>query len=110
MHAGMRATNAATWAVLAATFLAASCGSSNPAGPSAGTSTGALLAALRQQGATVASGNTLSPLPCLSASGQTILVNTRVVNVFEYPSAAAAERDAAKISPDGSAVSNGRCA
>src|SRR5438876_1191062 len=85
MHAIMRATDArqATWAVLALTFLAASCGHSNPAGPSASTTTDALLAALRQPGASVASGNTLSPLPCLSASGQTIFVNTGIINVFE---------------------------
>jgi hypothetical protein len=31
-------------------------------------------------------------------------VNTGHVSVFEYPSAAAAESDAAKVSPDGSAV------
>lgn len=37
-------------------------------------------------------------------SAQVVQVNTGAVNVFEYRDAAAAGRDAARVSPDGSSV------
>lgn len=55
-------------------------------------------------------GDVLPPFPCLSANGQVIFVNTGVVNVFEYPTVADAESDAAKVSTDGSGVVGDRCA
>ena len=49
-------------------------------------------------------------LPCLSVSGQVVYVNSGSINAFEYPTAAAAESDATKISPDGSGVTTTGCA
>ena len=98
-------------AIVALTLLGGSCEHGNPAGPSPLTSTDPLVVALQQQGATVVRGDVLQrPLPCLSANGQVIFVNTGAVNVFEYPTVAAAESDAAKVSPDGSGVVGDGCA
>lgn len=97
--------------IVAVTLLGGSCGHGNPTGPSPLTSTDSLVAALQQQSATVVRGDLLPrPLPCLSASGQVLFVNTGVVNVFEYPTVAAAESGAAKISPDGTGVVGNGCA
>lgn len=60
-----------------------------------------LMAALRAAGATVASGATVSQ-PFLSGTGRFMTVNGGDVQVFKYPSAAAAAADAARINPDGS--------
>lgn len=96
--------------IVAVALLTASCERASPLSPSKlPPSTDALIAALRQQGATVVPGDVLPPLPCLSANGQVMFVNTGVVNVFEYPTVADAESDAAKVSPDGSGVVGDRC-
>ncbi|HYN09735.1 MAG TPA: hypothetical protein VES67_20300 [Vicinamibacterales bacterium] len=81
---------------------------SNPAGPSAGSSKEAFFAALRQQGASVTPGQMLSreSTPYFEVPAQIVQVNTGTINVFEYGDAAAAGRDAAKVSPDGSSVGN----
>ena len=98
-------------AILAIALLASSCEHTNPVGPSPLTSTDALVTALLQQGATARRGDILpNALPCFSVSGRVVFMNTGSVNAFEYPSAVAAESDAAKISPDGSGVSGGGCA
>jgi hypothetical protein len=97
--------------VIVVALLGASCAQSNPVGPNPFISTETLIAALQQQGATVMRGEVLPlALPCLAAKGQVVFVNTGSVTVFEYPSAAAAESDAAKVSPDGSGVIGDRCA
>jgi len=82
------------------------CDESNPVGPTGLTSTEALIAALRGQSATVVRGEVLpqSSNPFFSTNAQLIVVNGGTVSVFEYPSIAAAETDAAKVSPDGSFV------
>ena len=87
--------------------VACSCGA-NPGGPSAGSSKEAFFAALRQQGASVTPGQILPQAsnPYFDVSAQVVQVNTGTVNVFEYGDAAAAQRDAAKVSLDGSRVGN----
>lgn len=99
-------------AILAVAVLASSCEHRTPMGPSPLTSTDALVAALQEQGgATVRRGDVLpKALPCLSVSGQVVFVNTGSINAFEYPTVAAAESDAAKVSPDGSGVIGNGCA
>jgi hypothetical protein len=70
-----------------------------------------LIAALRQQGATATAGEVLPfALPCLSTKGRVVFVNTGTINVYEYPTAAAAEADAVRVSPDGSGVAGDQCA
>jgi len=97
--------------ILVVALLTASCERATPVGPSKlPPSTDALIVALQQQGTTVVRGDVVPPLPCLFANGQVIFVNTGVVNVFEYPTVADAESDAAKVSPDGSGVIGDRCA
>lgn len=99
------------FAILVVAVLASSCDRTNPVGPSPLTSTDALVTALQQRGATVKRGDVLpKALPCLSVSGQVVFVNSGVINAFEYPTVAAAESDAAKISPDGSGVTTNGCA
>lgn len=98
-------------AIVAAALLTASCERSNLTSPTPLTSTDALVAALRQQGATANAGNWLSKaLPCLSVDGRVVFVNTGTINVFEYATVAAVESDAAKVSPDGSGLIGDRCA
>jgi hypothetical protein len=98
-------------AALSFAVLASSCEHANPVGPSTLNSTETLVTALRAQGATATSGEMLpNALPCLSVSGQVVLVNSGSINAFEYPSVAAANNDAAHISPDASGVSGGGCA
>jgi len=98
-------------AVVGLAIAAASCDRANPAGPSTLTSTSALVSALRDQGAVASLGETIpNALPCVSVSARVVRVNSGSANVFEYASAAAADRDAAKISTDGSSVSGDGCA
>lgn len=59
-----------------------------------------LQTALGQAGLTVAPAGAVQQ-PFLSSSGQTLTANGQSIQAFEYPDAAAAERDAAKIHPDG---------
>ncbi len=95
-----------TLLVLTVVLLGASCEKANPVGPGQFASTDALLAALQRQGATVVRGEVLprESSPFFSTNAQVVLVNTGFINVFEYPTVAAAESDAAKVSPDGSFV------
>ena len=87
-------------------MLLGSCGQKNPIGPGGLASADSLIAALRQQGAVVRPGETLprGSNPFFSTNAQLVIVNDRTISVFEYESAAAADADAAKVSPDGSAV------
>ena len=62
-----------------------------------------LVDALRAAGATVEPAGEVSQ-PFLSAAGQVIGVDGHDVQVFEYADEAAADDDAALISPDGSSV------
>jgi len=96
--------------LLVVSFFALSC-EKNPVGPGELTSTDDFLVALRQQGASVTRGDVLPlGIPCFSTNGRVVSVNTGSVNVFEYPTAAAAETDASKVSPDGSYVRGDSCA
>lgn len=93
-------------AVLVFSLCAIACDTANPAGPSELSSTVALITALRQNGATVVRGDVLprESNPFFSTNAHVLFVNTGHVNVFEYATLAAAESDAAKVSPDGSSV------
>jgi hypothetical protein len=94
--------------VVSLAILLSSCGHTNPIGPGGVSSTDSLIAALRQQGADARRGETLprGSNPFFSTNAQLVIVNDRTISVFEYASAAAAGADAAKVSPDGSAVGN----
>jgi len=85
--------------------VACSC-ATNPAGPRIRSATEDFFAALRQQGASVTPGQTFprESNPFFEVSAQAVQVNTGTVSVFEYGDAAAARRDAAKVSPDGSTI------
>lgn len=97
--------------IVATAGVAGSCERSNPVGPSPVTPTDALIAALREQGATVTLGDVLPmAMPCFSVSGRLVLVNAGGTNVFEYASAAAADNDAAKVTSDGAGVIERGCA
>ena len=89
-------------------LLISSCGHANPIGPGGVASIDSLIAALRQQGADAQRGETLprSSNPFFSTNAQLVMVNDRTISAFEYISAAAADADAAKVSPDGSTVGN----
>lgn len=58
---------------------------------------------LRAAGATVEPAGEISQ-PFFSITGRVIIVNGGKVQVFEYPSAAAANAEAARVSPDGRSV------
>ncbi len=92
--------------ILTLALLLASCDKATPVGPSELASTDALLTALQKQGAAVVRGAMLprTSNPFFSTTARDVTVNREHINVFEYPSAAAAESDAAKVSPDGSSV------
>jgi len=96
------------WALVILPFglLAGACEKTNPVGPTEFAATNVLLAALRQQGAAVERGDVLPQRsnPFFTANAQIIYVNSGLLNVFEYPTVAAADVDAAKVSPDGSSV------
>ena len=100
----MRSTAYALLAGILA-FLMASC-EPNPVGPSELASSDALIVALQQQGATVSRGEALprGSTPYFSTNAQVVFVNAAALNVFEYSTVAAAENDAAKVSPDGSSI------
>ena len=63
----------------------------------------ALIRELRDKGATA---NIVGPFtqPFFSAPGRILRVNGEDVQVFEYENAAAAQEEAARVSPDGSSV------
>jgi hypothetical protein len=63
----------------------------------------ALIRELRNEGAAVNIVGSISQ-PFFSASGQVLRVNGEDVQVFEYENAAAAQGEAARVSPDGSSV------
>ena len=58
---------------------------------------------LREAGATVDTGGVIQQ-PCFSVDGKAITVNGSYVQVFEYEDAAAADTQAALISPDGFSI------
>lgn len=91
---------------MVAAVSAIGCDEATPVGPTGVTSTEGLITALRAQNATVVRGDVLpqSSNPFFSTNAQVLIVNGGTVSVFEYASVAAAEGDAAKISPDGSVV------
>jgi hypothetical protein len=62
-----------------------------------------LLAAFEAAGATVESTGSIEQ-PFFLASGQSFAVNGGMIQVFPYPSAEAAEVEAARVAPDGSSV------
>ena len=62
-----------------------------------------LVAALRDAGATVESGDPIEQ-PFFAVKGQIIKVNSMDVQTFEYETAEAMESDVAKVAPDGSSV------
>jgi hypothetical protein len=103
-------------------FLLAACGSTNEAtstpGPASTTITEptskstpatshggpvvdqvSFIDALRKAGFTVTPGSTMTQ-PFLSVGGQTLVVNTESVQIYEYADEAAATKDASKIQPD----------
>jgi hypothetical protein len=90
---------------LTAAFLVLSC-EANPLDPGAESAIDRLIAALRQQGPMVVLGETLPQRsnPFFSVSAQRLLVNGESVSVFEYPTAAAANGEAALVSGDGSPI------
>ena len=63
----------------------------------------ALIRELRNKGATVDMVGSFTQ-PFFSAPGQILRVNGEDVQVFEYENAAAAQGEAARVSPDGSSV------
>lgn len=92
--------------VLLLWFSTGSCERKAPVEPTVVTSADALIDSLRRQDATVARGDRLpkESNPFFSTNAQVLVVNGENVNVFEYGTVAAAEADAAKVSPDGSSV------
>ena len=82
------------------------CGAANPVGPTESSSIDTLVAGLRTHGATVIMGEVLPQQsnPFFSTNAKLLVVNGGSVSVFEYPSNAAAESDAARVSRDGSVV------
>jgi hypothetical protein len=91
--------------VVALSVLAISC-AANPADPTDGASTDALVSALRAQGLSVTIGETLpqQSTPYFSTPARVVFANTATLQIFEYDTAAAADRDAAKISRGGSPI------
>ena len=91
--------------IVFATLTVSSC-SANPVEPDELASTDALVQALKQQDAAVTWAGELPPLAYsfFSVRAQRILVNNADVQVFEYASAARADRDAAQISPTGTPI------
>ncbi|HUU64292.1 MAG TPA: hypothetical protein VMX96_10320 [Dehalococcoidia bacterium] len=61
---------------------------------------------LREAGATVVDTGGVIQQPCISVDGKAITVNGSYVQVFEYEDAAAADTEAALISPTGSPINN----
>ena len=60
---------------------------------------------LREVGATIDTGGVIQQ-PCFSVDTRAITVNGSDVQVFEYDDSAAADTEAAFISPDGSSINN----
>lgn len=94
-------------AVVSLTVLAISC-AANPAGPTDGRSTDELISTLRAQGLTVTVGDMLpqQSTPYFSTRARVVFVNSATLQVFEYETSEAANRDAAKVSPGGSPIGN----
>jgi hypothetical protein len=98
---------------LSAAVLAASIAcSGSPAGPGdvpgvqPSERVGALIAALAQQGVTAVPKEQMPrESHCLSVGALRLAANEENLYVFEYESVAAADRDAAAISPDGDTIS-----
>lgn len=84
----------------------AACDSAGPSSPSSLSTVEQLIAALQQQGATVIRGETLprQSNPFFATNGQILVVNGGNISVFEYPSEAAAARDASMVSPSNCSI------
>jgi hypothetical protein len=82
------------------------CACQGPAAPTELNSTDTLIRLLARDGAAVTRAETLptSAYPFFSRSAQRIVVNGADVRVFEYPTAARAESDAARVSPNGTPI------
>ena len=98
-------TRLASIGVVLLTVLAISC-AANPAGPTDGRATDELTSALRAQGVSVTVGDMLpqESTPYFSTRARVVTVNSATLQVFEYETTAAADRDAAKVSPGGSPI------
>jgi hypothetical protein len=94
-------------AVVAISVLAISC-AANPAGPTGVASTDALISALREQGLSVTVGDVLpqQSTPYFSTRARVVTANSATLQVFECETTAAADHDAAKVSPGGSPIGN----
>jgi hypothetical protein len=82
-----------------------STGQSPPISSGAVKNYGSLVDALRAKGLKVEPAEKISQ-PFFAIEARTISVNAQTVQVFEYDSDASMNRDAAKVSPDGSSVDN----
>ena len=100
-------TRATSIGIVTLAALAISC-AANPVGPSAGESTNGLIEALRVQGLTMTIGDMLpqQSAPYFSTRARVVVANSATLQIFEYDTAADADRDAAKVSPDGSPIGN----
>ena len=100
----MRRTHAVLVIALGLVALLAACGAEDA--PRSGDGAGgvdALAQRLREAGADVEIGNTVTQ-PFFAVPGQVLTVNGTGVQVYAYPSAGMAEADAAKVSPDGATI------
>jgi hypothetical protein len=90
--------------VLFAALLICSC--QDPVAPTELNSTDSLIRLLARDGAKVTRAETMptSAYPFFSTSAQRIVVNGADVQVFEYPNAARADSDAARVSPNGTPI------
>ena len=85
--------------------ITAACGS-GPTGPTSFGSAEALVTALRAQGVTATTGQTL-PMqshPYFSTNARIVTMNSAILNVLEYDSSGDADREAATVSPTGSSI------
>jgi hypothetical protein len=89
-------------------LLAACGGETAPATPTPGSGSSglaqdkaSLIASLEKSGLTVTEEGSVEQ-PFLSVTGTSLKVDSEYIQVFEYPDEAAAQKDAAKIAPDGS--------
>ena len=95
-------------AMFFATALLSACDGSNPNGPSASTAIDRFVAELQQQGATATRGEMLprASTPYFSTNANVLVVNGSAINVFEYPTEAAAAREAGTVSATDCSIGN----
>lgn len=91
-------------AILALALLRSCAAGERPSEPSASEmNLAAFVEGLRGQGASASLGESVSQ-PFFAVAGRTVTVNGEAVQAFEYPTEAAAQSDAAKVSTDGSSI------